>query len=65
MYITRLDQITPDLTEIRTTRYFQESFVGFQFSEKLQTLILYNYNQSLIGVEFPETIQKINLHYYS
>ena len=59
--ITRLDQITPDLTEIYITCEFQESFIGFQFPKKLRVLYLYNYSPCLIGVKFPESLKVLYL----
>ena len=61
MYITSLSQITPDLSRIVTSRAFQESFVGYEFSKNVKQICLYNYKQSLVGVQFPETLDMLEL----
>ena len=55
----------PDIHRLILHKDFQESLVGFKFSDNLIRIDLYNYKHSLVGVEFPKKllILELIMHY--
>ena len=62
MAIQDLNEITPNLENIEFSTDFQESLIGFNFSENVKSIFLTNYSQSLIGVNLPENLQILRIN---